>query len=417
MALAYINYKLLRNVLLSIPFRILLTVLLAFLITDHMPLVAKRGAYTISLVIKDILMFFMPMIIFGSMFSALVKISKGTILFVSLLLTCIIISNFFSVTLSGIFSYLVLLDEHTMSYYHTALENKESLLPLYNLGLPRLISNNMALVASVILAVIYQVTHKQIIYRTANIINLIANKFLQLFFLPLLPFFIFGFFVKIINDQLLTQIISYDTRTVLLMVILLFCYLIVLYILATKLSRSKPFFIARNILPPAITAFSTMSSAAALPFSIKAAKINTNDEKIANSVIPATANIHMIGDGICIPIIAMIMLLLFNQPLPSLNDYLVFALFFVITKFSGAGVPGGSILVMVPVLEKYLGFTPEMSGIITIFYMLVDPITTLGNVLGNNIFVILFSKLYNKAYRLYYKVSKDKQNEEVYLAP
>jgi Na+/H+-dicarboxylate symporter len=73
---------------------------------------------------------------------------------------------------------------------------------------------------------------------------------------------------------------------------------------------------------------------------------------------------------------------------------LIFALTFTITKFSGAGVPGGSVLVMIPVLESCLGFTHEMTALITICYMLIDPIASSGNVIGNNLFVIHFSKFY-----------------------
>ncbi len=408
-----VDYKLLLRILASMPFRILLVILLASFTTDYIPLEWRRVAYTVSLAIKEVLMLFLPLIIFGSMFNALVRISKGAVLFVSLLLVCIIISNFISVTIAGLFSYLVLLDSHIIHRY-VAQDVGECLTPLLSIGLPKLVSNNMALLAAFILAMVYQVKPTGIMRKAANIVEVIANKFLHLFFLPLLPLFIFGFLVKIINDKLLLQMAAYDARTVLLMVLLLLCYLVILYVIATKLNNVELFFIAKNILPPAITAFSTMSSAAALPFSIRAAKSNTGDEKIANAVMPATANIHMIGDAICIPIMAMIMLLLFNQQIPSLHNYLVFALFFVITKFSGAGVPGGSILVMIPVLEKYLGFTPEMVGIITIFYMLIDPIATLGNVLGNNLFVILFSKIYGRVDSLYGKLLRKDKNHELY---
>ena len=51
---------------------------------------------------------------------------------------------------------------------------------------------------------------------------------------------------------------------------------------------------------------------------------------------------------------------------------------------------------MLPILEKTLGFTSEMTALITIFYVLIDPIATLGNVLGNNLFVIHFNRLYQK---------------------
>ena len=170
-------------------------------------------------------------------------------------------------------------------------------------------------------------------------------------------------------------------------------YLTILYIIAT-IKRNLPWgAIGKNLIAPGITAFSTMSSAAALPLSIKAASKNIEDSNMANIVIPSTVNIHMIGDAICIPLIAMLILTAFGMPAPSLSQYITFAGLFTITKFSGAGVPGGSIFVMIPVLESALGFSGEMTALITIFYMLMDPITTTGNVIGNNLFVIHFDAL------------------------
>jgi Na+/H+-dicarboxylate symporter len=68
---------------------------------------------------------------------------------------------------------------------------------------------------------------------------------------------------------------------------------------------------------------------------------------------------------------------------PSLWSYFVFTIFFVIAKFSVAAVPAGGIIVMVPILEKYLNFNTEMSSLIVAIYIIFDPIVTGFNVLGN----------------------------------
>jgi Na+/H+-dicarboxylate symporter len=170
-------------------------------------------------------------------------------------------------------------------------------------------------------------------------------------------------------------------------------YLAVVMIVASLICKKSIKSIAREMIAPMITAFSTMSSAATLPFSLKAASNNTGDEKVANLVMPITMNIHMVGDAICIPIMAMIILLGFNVPIPTLEQYAVFMAAFLMAKFSGAAVPGGSILVMIPVLEKTLGFNQEMVALITTLYMICDPIVTSGNVVGNNVFVMYFSKI------------------------
>jgi Na+/H+-dicarboxylate symporter len=63
-------------------------------------------------------------------------------------------------------------------------------------------------------------------------------------------------------------------------------------------------------------------------------------------------------------------------------------------KFAVAAVPGGGILVMLPILKTYLGFTPDMLSLITLLYFLFDPVITFMNVLGNGAFTILFQRIH-----------------------
>jgi Na+/H+-dicarboxylate symporter len=48
---------------------------------------------------------------------------------------------------------------------------------------------------------------------------------------------------------------------------------------------------------------------------------------------------------------------------------------------------------MLPILEKYLGFNADMLGLITAIYIMFDPIITGCNVAGNGSFAIIFDKI------------------------
>jgi Na+/H+-dicarboxylate symporter len=76
---------------------------------------------------------------------------------------------------------------------------------------------------------------------------------------------------------------------------------------------------------------------------------------------------------------------------------LTFALYFVLAKFSVAAIPGGGILVMLPILESQLGFTAEMGSMITALYILFDPVITCANVLGNGGFAMVVDRLQGHA--------------------
>lgn len=74
-------------------------------------------------------------------------------------------------------------------------------------------------------------------------------------------------------------------------------------------------------------------------------------------------------------------------------EYIIFSFYFVLAKFSVAAIPGGGIIVMLPILESHLCFQPEMMLMITTLYILFDPIITMINVLGNGAFAILINKI------------------------
>lgn len=77
-------------------------------------------------------------------------------------------------------------------------------------------------------------------------------------------------------------------------------------------------------------------------------------------------------------------------------NYSAFILFFLLFKFAIVAVPAGGIVVMLPILEKYLFFSPEMLVLITGLYVIFDPIITSANVMGNGAFTMIFTKIYNR---------------------
>jgi Na+/H+-dicarboxylate symporter len=145
--------------------------------------------------------------------------------------------------------------------------------------------------------------------------------------------------------------------------------------------------------PAWLTAVSTMSSALSMPVTMLSTEKNVKNKELSGSVISATVNIHLFGDCLAIPIFAYALLKNYGMEEPSLYTYSVFTIFFVIAKFSVAAVPGGGIIVMAPILEKYLGFTSEMLPLIITVYIIFDPIITGFNVLGNGAFAQLIDNI------------------------
>lgn len=149
----------------------------------------------------------------------------------------------------------------------------------------------------------------------------------------------------------------------------------------------------KNMIPAGFAGFCTMSSAASMPLTIIGTEKNTDNSNLAHSVIPTTVNVHLVGDCFAIPIFAYAVLKNYGIEEPTLLAYLIFAGYFVLAKFSVAAIPGGGIIVMLPILENYLGLKGEMLSLITTLYILFDPIVTCANVFGNGAFAMVINKL------------------------
>lgn len=215
-------------------------------------------------------------------------------------------------------------------------------------------------------------------------------------FAYIIPLFIIGFVLKMIHDGTMRVMLSNYALVGGIVAGAVFSYIAFLYFFAAAWDRKLCVNSIRNMLPAAIAGFGSMSSATAMPLTILGTDKNSNQSDVARATIPATVSIHLIGDCFAIPIFAFAIMKSFGVAEPSFISYLIFALYFVVAKFSVAAIPGGGIMVMLPVLETYLGFTGEMLSLITALYILFDPLITSANVLGNGGFAMGIGRIAGK---------------------
>jgi len=363
----------------------------ALLFGSWLPETVQSSCYAISLTLKSILLFILPVVIFSCLFSCLLTFKgKKAIGFMLALLAIVSISNYLATLIAyGISSLeLVALNLNTID---NAVPIQE-LQPLWHFELPSWIPNDYALYLGFGLGAIFAFFPTPRILRISAWARHSVTLFLEKGFIPVLPLFALGFILKMQYDGTLAQIIESYLLLLFIIVGIYVVYLLFLFGLAANFKLKAWLTYLKNIFPVALMGFSTMSSLATMPITLNAAEKNTGAIDISRAVIPATVNIHMIGVSIAIPLMALTILLGYGHPLPSFSTYCLFALNFVIAQLAVAAVPGGAILVMLPTLETHLGFTGEMSALVTALYILFDPAVTISNVLGNSALVIFISK-------------------------
>ncbi|MBQ3565494.1 MAG: cation:dicarboxylase symporter family transporter [Alphaproteobacteria bacterium] len=348
-----------------------------------------RFFLTISTGLRELLVFVLPFLLFSFIAVALSAIPREGMLFVLGLMVTVLISNFTNILLSGAVGFLMLSGSHSREL----VESGVTFAPFFELHLPAIASTSFALTAGVVVGFINSLRPNYYVTLIIKTLHAWVMAFMKRFFVPLLPLFVSGFLLKLFAEGRMTGFVSENSGTYIKMFGFLWCYLGLWLAVAASFKKDRMVEIFKNAFPAIVTAFSTMSSAAALPLSLQAAEKNTKDKVLADAVMPLTLNFHMVGDTIIVPILALMVALTFNHPLPSVPEFLMFGIFFVLNKFAGGGVPSGTIMVTVPVLQKYMGFDDAMIAFTIALYGVIDPIATSGNVAANNFFVVIFQKI------------------------
>jgi dicarboxylate/amino acid:cation (Na+ or H+) symporter, DAACS family len=146
--------------------------------------------------------------------------------------------------------------------------------------------------------------------------------------------------------------------------------------------RLNPITFWRSVDAPVITAFSTSSSMATLPTSISTAEEKLDIQpKIAGFVLPLGATMNMNGTSLYEGVTVLFLAQVFGVHLALGTQIIVVALA-VLTAIGAAGVPGGSLPLMMLVMAT-VGVPPEGIAIILGADRILDMCRTTLNVCGD----------------------------------
>jgi len=373
----------------AMPFFLMLLIAALFILSPYIPVAIQKQLYAVSIFIQSGIILLLPLLIFTLLFKTTVQLADRATYVICYLIIAVCCSNFISTWISRLIGLWV----HGQEIAFVMPVSGLGLSPAWTLCFPRGIPNNWAMFFGIILGLIgawrYPLRSKNISSTLEKYISIALRSFNYV-----IPLFIAGFIVKLQHDGMVDMLIHDYTKIFTIIAVSQFSYISFLYFIGSNGNFTAMRASIREVLPAALTGFSTMSSAAAMPLTIVAAEKNSQNPDFARAAIPATVNIHLIGDCFAIPILAHAILKGYGCIAPNFEAYLLFSIYFVLAKFSVAGIPGGGIIVMLPILTQYLGFHGEMLALITALYILFDPIITSANVFGNGAFAKITEKLF-----------------------
>ena len=176
-----------------------------------------------------------------------------------------------------------------------------------------------------------------------------------------------------LGKMILTQYLAYGT-------VLVFVFPLILKFIA-KVNPLQHFV---NIFPAMILAFSTCSSSATLPLTMKCAKERAGvPSETVNLLAPPAATINMQACCAEMPIYAIFAAQMFGLDF-SIGQLIVICLLGVVMAAGVAGVPGGGIMmaaIMMQTMGLPLTIVPWVAGI----YRLIDMPNTMLNVTGDTV--------------------------------
>lgn len=379
----------------SLPLQLFIVIAASLIFGSYLSEQAVRFFYTFSVVFKEFLGFFLPFIIFSFIFSGILSFKKNAHIVLGVLLSCIVFSNFVISFTSFAVGKMVLewLYENGSAHMISTTINIK---PLFSFSLPALIGSEKAMLAALVIGIIGSFYSVPWLDRNAKSFKKVVEQILNRFFIPLLPLYVLGFLLKLFYEGVLGALFGSYGRAFALVLLLQAIFLFAWYFIANSFVLSRTIAAIKNAIPCYLTAFSTMSSTAAIPVTIKTMEKNVANKPLVEAAAPILANVHLAGDAVTIPIFSLVTMLLFMGTMPSAILFIKFIFFFCLAMLAVSAVPGGGIIVMIPILKSILGFTPDMISVITALYLIQDSFGTAGNVMGDGAIVIVVNKILKK---------------------
>ncbi len=200
--------------------------------------------------------------------------------------------------------------------------------------------------------------------------------------IKLAPIGVFCLMWKLFADMSWTEIGKLGMYFMTVVIALFVHISVVMPILLTVLGRVNPLRFFKKMREPMLLAFSTSSSAATLPVTMRTVEERVGvDEEVASFVLPMGVTINMDGTAIMQGVATVFIAQFYVIELTTL-DYLTVILTATMASIGAAGVPGVGLITLALVLEQ-VGLPVEGIALIIGVDRLLDMMRTVVNISGD----------------------------------
>ncbi len=248
----------------------------------------------------------------------------------------------------------------------------------------------------IFIAIIFAVAILNVVKKDREMLTVAVSRLEQVvigvitMIMRITPYGVFALLSKSIATQGF-EILAAMVQYAVIMGLILGVHFCVVYIPLIRLSGMKLFTFLKKTAPASAIAFSTTSSAATLPVSIKLAEEKLGIPKTYSSfILPLGATVHMNGTAIMQGLAVVFLSNIYGIEL-SVLQYIGAGLLAMVATVGAAGIPGTGLITLTMILVQY-GIPVEGIGIIIAIDRLMEMLRTLLNVMGDIIVATLVAK-------------------------
>ncbi|RYE05676.1 MAG: cation:dicarboxylase symporter family transporter [Rickettsiaceae bacterium] len=389
-------------------FQILLILALYAAFADQIPMKIQQALYATSLLIKELLVWIIPMTVAMYIANTIQSFEKKAPFFIIALVIFEGLSNFSAVW----YGYISAIIASKYSHSFAIVDLNNSFTPLWKISSikPSWWSPDKGAAFGLLLGLSVIYSKNRFTSNFISLGNMIAERILTKFFSRLIPVYVLGFAVQMYQMKLLSHLFTNYGLLINWMLMFLMLYIFTIFLIGARGVIATAITHMKNVMPAGILALTSGCSLSTMPWTIKGAARNLDDPFLAKAIIPTTTNIQQVGDIVINTFLCFLIYKNFNNYMPSPLVWLHFSIVFVAARFAVAAVLGGAMFIMVPIYEAYLGFNSEMIAIILALNVILDPIVTSTNVIGNAALCKVFENVWNKLQAIAERLGKNIKN-------
>ena len=390
------------KVLKSLPFRLLVGVVLGIVVGLLIPDVSKMTPeqaalpsavlqiiVTVKFILNQLISFCVPLIIIGFIAPSIVKLGSNASRMLGIALILAYVSSLGAALFSMGAGFAIIPSLNIVSTVEGLKEVPEA---IFQLEIPAIMSVMSALVFSILIGLAATWVKAKTISSVLQEFQDIVLKIVTKVIIPILPIFIACTFCTLSYEGTITKQLPIFLIVIIIVMIGHYIWLALLYALGGAYSKTNPIEVVKHYGPAYITAVGTMSSAATLAVALRCAKkAKTLRGDMVDFGIPLFANIHLCGSVLTEVFFVMVVSKILYGALPAPGTMVLFCVLLGVFAVGAPGVPGGTVMASLGLIISVLGFDDTGTALMLTIFALQDSFGTACNVTGDGALTLMLT--------------------------